>query len=273
MGDDAVGLEVGRVGGAEREDAAIGRVADQERVGARRADGLEAPLQALEVLGVGGLDIDLDQVALGGPVEEVADGGAGVGLHAAHEALVAVVLEDGEGDGEADEGDAEKGVDAAAGRRAVGGLLAVVVGEDAATVRPRPEDADALDGPRVEEGVGDVADDDGGVEVGQGPTGEPGPEEGEGEDGDGALGGVAVRDRPVAKAALDAPGDGREHAADRRAERVDVGGDSGRRGDHDAGGRPGDLEERGGDGVAEDASGDVRAESHGERWGLRAPVR
>ncbi len=102
--------------------------------------------------------------------------------------------------------------------------------------------------------MADVADDDGRVDVR-----EACPEKGEGERGDGRLGGVAVGDSPVSPPAFDAPRQRREHAADGRAERVHVGGRRRRRGDHDARGRPGDLEERGGDGVAEDASGDVGA--------------
>ena len=86
VGDDAVWLEVGGVGRAEREHAAVGRVANEQRVGAGRADGLEASFEPLEVLGVARLHLDLDEVALGGPVEEVADGRAGVGLHLADEA-------------------------------------------------------------------------------------------------------------------------------------------------------------------------------------------
>ena len=164
------------------------------------------------------------------------------------------MLQHGEGDCEADERDAKEGVDARAGRRAVGGLLAVVKREDAAAVGPGPEDADALDGPGVEEGVADVAHHDGGVKVG-----EPGPQEGQGEHGDGPLRRVAMRDGPVPEAALDASRDRREDAADGAPERVDVGGRRRGRRDHDAGRRPGDLEKSGRHGVPEHASGDVGA--------------
>src|SRR5690606_29800526 len=157
-----------------------------------------------------GLDLDVDEVAVGAPVEEVADGSGGVGLDLPHEALIAVDLDDGEGDGEAEEADAEERIDPAAGDGAVGRLLPVVVGEHAAAVGPRPEHADALDGEGVEEAVGDVAGDEGGVEVGEGSA--PEPEEGEAEDGHGRLGGIAVGDGAVAPPALDAAGGGGEHA-------------------------------------------------------------
>ena len=86
--------------------------------------------------------------------------------------MVALELDDGERDGEAEKQDAEERIDAATRAGAVGGLLAVVVGEDAAAVVPGPEDAHALYGPRVEEAVREVARDDGGIEVGLSPPDE-----------------------------------------------------------------------------------------------------
>ena len=261
VGEHAVGLEVGAVGRAERVDVAD-LVADEERVGARRPDGLEGSFEAAEVLGVGRLDLDGNEVAVGRPIEEVADGGGGIRLDAADEALVAVHLDEGEGDREADEGDAEEGIDAAAGGRAVGRLDAVVVREHAPDVAPRPKDADALARPGVEERVGDVADDEGGVEVGV-----PGPDERERGGGDGGLEGVAVGERAVAEPALDPFRQRGECAADGAPERIDVGGRGGGRRDDEARGGPRELEEGGGGGVAEDAAGDVGAESHGHGVG------
>ena len=84
-------------------------------------------------------------------------------------------------------------------------------------------------------------------------------DEGERERGDSELSRIAVRDGPVPVAALDAPREGREYAADSGAEGVHVGRGR-RRGGHDhAGRRERQLEECGGGGVGEDAAGKVGA--------------
>ena len=71
-----VGLEVGRVGFAQAERLAGGRIAHEQRAGARRADGVVRAVEAAHVFGVGSRDRHGDEVSVARPVEEVAHGGA-----------------------------------------------------------------------------------------------------------------------------------------------------------------------------------------------------